>query len=155
MVIEVVHGNALEDRLGQLLHVDRKNVKIRMISQHVYDVNIKNMPLLKKLERLIRHNGRVVLIIDREVYGKSHAVQKAVEELENINVRVFVKRNIHAKIVLLEAKNDKGFLLSSANLSHTALHINREAGIFLMNEPTEALFNQVNEFFKKILGNDF
>ena len=151
LVIEFVFGNLLEDRLNQLLTARPGIKKIKIISLHIFDTPIKNSTFRRKLELLVQNQVKIIIIIDRKVLSGNLREQAFVDDLvDNLGITVFPKKGIHAKIVLLEGSSN-GLLVSSLNISDTALHRNKEAGIYVEND-SGGLIDDARDYITSILG---
>ena len=151
MVVEAVYGDKLENRLKDLLAYQRSNITLRIVSQHIHNTKIVDESLKDKLRRLRNRQARIVIVIDRKVLANDRKEQELMDELEEIGVGVYYKQKVHAKIILLESQSDNGLLVSSANISDTALHNSREAGIFILNDHKEVL-DDIKSYTNQILG---
>jgi len=153
LVVELVHGLNLEKRIKDLFFDQRKDITLRIVSLHVFNPIILDETFKDKLEKLIRHQAKITIVVDKKSVKKDPIKQQIVKELLDIGVRVHLRRNVHAKIISLESQSEFGMLVSSANISDHALHTYREAGIFILNEYKEQ-HDKLNSYISYILGND-
>ena len=151
MVIEFVYGNLLEKRLSQLITARKGKKKLKIFSQHVHEASINDVKFSKKLEQLVKSKTQVIIVINRRVLARDKKEQEFVQELDEIGVRVYPKKFIHAKLVLLEGKSE-GLLVSSLNITDTAIHQNKEAGIFIEDDEKN-LITEAKSYISTILGN--
>lgn len=152
MALEVVYGNKLKDRLNQLLtKTTPEKFKLKIVSQHIHNASINGSNFLEKITRLVKGQVEIIIIINRKVLVGDKKEQALVEQLEHLGVKIFPKKSIHAKIILLEGKNRNCLLVSSLNISDTAIHESKEAGIYVENEHIN-LINDTRTYIMSILG---
>jgi len=130
--------------------------RIRMAFLHIYDEDllIDGIRLSRLLSRQLAANTKLTIII-----GQLPADEKKREEvrsfligLEERGARVWINSAVHAKVLVVERQDgEPQILISSANLSRTALYHNYELGIEI-DKPEETLLYGVRDFFNGILG---
>ncbi len=151
MVIEFVSGHSLEFRLNQMITARRGLKQLKIVSQHIHNATINGVPFRKKLEQLIRSQVKVIIIINKRTLKNDPTEQEFVSDLiENLGVTIMFRRSVHAKMVLLTGATDS-LLVSSLNISNTAIHENKEAGIFIENERCDLISN-AQKYISEIQG---
>ncbi len=151
MVIEFVFGDSLESRLNQLLTARRGMKKVKIVSQHIHNASINGVSFRDKLEQLVRSQIKITIIISRKFLARDKTEQEFVEDLEdNLGISILSRKGVHAKMVLLEG-NSKSLLVSSLNITDTAIHQNKEAGVYVENEQ-ETLIDDAHTYINTILG---
>lgn len=72
-------------------------------------------------------------------------------QLEDAGMNILTVRNLHAKIILLEAGKETAMLVGSGNFTKTAMYISHELGICMFNDVSGAFQRidyYVTELFK-------
>jgi len=152
--MEFVYRQTLEKRLSDLLAPQRHDLRLRIVSLHILNPLIHDESFYDKLEKLSRHQAKVVIVADRRQTLRNSEKLRIKESIDNIGkIRFHLRQNVHAKIVHMESQNDYGVLVSSANISDHALHTYREGGIFLLNEQ-KPIHEKIGKYISHILGND-
>lgn len=158
MVIEAVCDRELITKIDQLLAYQRDApIHVRIVCPRVSKTELIKESITEKIKKLIKFkDALVMLLIDPKYLKKDVAgadlLNNYIKELEDIGVKVHSKRNLHAKIILVENNTEKGLLLMSSNLTHTGLHISKEAGVYFLNEKTyvyDKLKRYVTDFIKE------
>lgn len=151
MVIEFVNGDSLESRLNQLLTARRGKQKLKIVSQHIHNASINGVSFRDKLEQLVRSQVKIIIVINRRVLTQDRTEQAFVEDLEeNLGITVLLRRGVHAKMVLQEGQTNI-LLVSSLNITDTAIHKNKEAGIYVEGEQ-KTLIDDAHNYITTILG---
>lgn len=158
MAIEAVFNREIRDKLTQLLayQIDPP-VSLRIVTPWIGDAKLTDeLTISQKIKRLISHKfAKVTLIVD-DYWVKEKATQddrEFLKTLGDMGVRVHLRKKLHAKMVLVaNGPNDRerSLIISSANLTDTGLSKQKEAGIFMLNEPRE-LFEKANSYFTHLL----
>lgn len=130
-LIQVLHSLLAKER--------REPIHIRLVSPHIGDFQVLGENLMKKLVILrTRKSAAILLLLDKRShnnYIKLHGdIPEEVKRLQDAGVRVQTIRNLHAKIVMVENRQEKCLLVSSANLTDTAYRKNHEVGIYIQSE---------------------
>lgn len=130
--------------------------RIRMAFLHIYDEDLllDGTRLSRLLSRQLAADTKLTIIIgalpgDEE---KREEVISFLRGLEEQGARVWVNSDVHAKVLVVERRDgEPQILISSANLSQTALYHNYGLGVEI-DELEETLYIRVRDFFNGILG---
>ena len=108
-------------------------------------------PFLKvndRLKELIEDKARFKDIDIRVIYGKNELQPEENNWLESMSsVRTSFRKNLHAKCYL----NEKAALLTSMNLYEYSQQNNDEMGILVSYKEDEGLYNEINEYVRRIM----
>ena len=129
-------------------------IHLRIVSPHVSEFDIESEAFAKRLLKLISHkNAAISLLVDRKWISdcilKNGQKPKLIEELEEIGVNIMTVRDLHAKIILLDAGKEKALLMGSSNFTHTAMHISHEAGVYLLND-VSGVIERIDEYVSRL-----
>lgn len=152
MVVEVVFDAQIGEAVRKLLAYQRDApIHIRIASPIIHEVQLPDGEKLSdKLKKLIKYkNARITLIINPKLLKKGEAIN-LLNTLEDIGVRIHCKRDLHAKTILLDSKRDKGFLITSANLTPSGLSKQREIGLYSLND-LDNIFQSLHLYVSKLL----
>lgn len=145
MTLEACTDRELPEKVRVLMaHQRDAPIHIRMMTQQIHDFNLPDgQTFLAQAKRLVAFKEAVISIVydPKMVDDKGEAF---LQDLVDAGVRVFPKRAAHAKMVLLESRNEKGVLLMSANLTPNGQWKAKETGIFILND--------FEEVFSKLYG---
>jgi len=155
MVVSVFFDRELIRVIDSLLAYQRDSpIRVRIVSPNVTPTKLKKYSFMEKVNRLIKaKNAVITLLVNTDFIKSTYGMENYLQNLADIGVKVHHKRELHAKIVLLETKGgrgDKGLLIMSANITETGLHKQQEVGIYFLNE-YDSIYNEVNEYVNKLL----
>jgi phosphatidylserine/phosphatidylglycerophosphate/cardiolipin synthase-like enzyme len=128
----------------------REPVHLRIISPHVENFNLNNKSFSQRVMMLRSFkNATVSILVDKKEMNKflrryGHKPE-IITELEDAGVNVLTVRDLHAKIVFLEAGKEKALLIGSSNLSKTAMYKSHEAGIYMLNDDPK-VFERIGRY---------
>lgn len=142
--------------LRSLLAKERREpIHIRLVSPHIGEFEVNGKSLLERLTVLrTKKDASVLLLLDRKAhnkYIKQHGdLPDEIKRLQDLGVRVQTIRDLHAKIVMVENKQQKCLLVTSANLTGTAYLKSHEVGIYIQSE-REDIYDSFNKYVTKLL----
>ena len=158
----------MNDAIRDLLSYERRPREVRIICPIVTDPEIcDGNTFLKIIKRLSQVEDIIISLITCKPIARSRAsefVKKEVKKrldviqaLEDMKIRVFQwpSTDLHAKIILTQSKDDKLALVTSANITPTALNRNIEVGICFKNERDDiydAIYKYITELLKRIIS---
>ena len=145
MTLEACTDRDLPEKVRVLMaHQRDAPIHLRIMTQRIHDFELPGgQTFLGQAKRLVAFKDAVISVVyDPRVMDDEEAV--FLQDLVDAGVRVFPKRGTHAKMVLLESRNEKGALVMSANLTPTGQWQAKEAGVFILNE--------FGEVFSKLYG---
>ncbi len=157
MVVKACCDRELPEIVKRLTAYQRREpVHLRIISPHVSDFDLNNESFSKRITMLrSSRNATISILIDRKEiskflrkYGHKPGI---LTELEETGVNILTVRDLHAKIVFLEAGKEKALLVCSSNLTKTGMHISHETGIYMLNDDPkvfERIERYINWLFK-------
>lgn len=129
--------------------------RVQILCHHVYDTPVeRGLMLSRLLQRLLSTRRRLVLVIGQH----PSEVQPARTRLEVIaflkdlverGARVYLKRGLHAKLLRAEGDTIR-VIITSANLSRTALHQNDELGVYMSDASMEG--EKVRQFIHYVMS---
>lgn len=147
-------GNELRSAIKTILHLERKISIVRIMTMGFGDFELSE----SICERLIRINRKgettVTLVVEKEWWHRTNECNKnLLKDLDKRNIGVYVCPRLHAKLVLAigEKEDDRGALLTSANFTHTGIHISREIGILFNGRGYDDVHTTLREFTNRIL----
>lgn len=155
MVCEAVVDREIPVIVDRLLaHQRDAPIYIRIMSPIIGEVELpRGKNLSEKITKLIKFkNAKVTLIVNPWLMDEVKKESEYLQQLEEIGVKVHRKRKIHAKAILLESKRDKAILITSANFTESGFNINKEIGIYILNELCniyDTIYNYTNELLKE------
>lgn len=131
-------------------------VHLRVVSPQISDFVLDKKSFTKRLLMLRSFkNATISMLVDRKwisdfvlKYGQKPEI---VTQLEEAGVNILTVRNLHSKIILLEAGKENALLVGSSNFTKTAMYISHEAGISILNDNSgafEKIAFYVTELFK-------
>jgi len=131
-------------------------VHLRIVSPQVSDFPLDNKSLSKRLLMLKSFRSATIsILVDRKWIAnfitKNGQKPKIIAKLEEAGVNILTVRNLHAKIVLLEAGKENALLVGSSNFTNTAMYLSHEACICILNDNSgafEKIHYYVTELFK-------
>jgi phosphatidylserine/phosphatidylglycerophosphate/cardiolipin synthase-like enzyme len=152
--IEIVVDREIRDKVTQLLaHQRVAPIRLRIVAPWISNANLSDdQTLVRKLQRLITYKYAKVTLIVADDWRKKKESEPILKDLAKIGVRIHYKKQLHAKMVIIsngQNGREKGLIISSANMTDTGMSSNREAGVFLLNEPE--LFERANTYFTDLL----
>ena len=126
--------------------------RVRITSLYIENVELTNgNKLLDRLLELVKKGTEVTILIGRRP-NLSHWI-RFFEELETFGVNLYYNRRIHSKMLLLDCRDEKVVLMSSANYTHGGLHYKHEVGVCL-KDLSLGKYNKLGEFFNYVLGSE-
>jgi len=166
MVIEALYDRQIRDVVGKLLAYQRNApIHIRIVSPIIHDVELSDGEMLsKKIIKLIKFkDAKVTLVINPKMLKKKDKdVIELLERLDEMGVKIHCKKDLHAKTILLESREDRGVLVASANLTPSGLGSNKEIGVYFLNELDDVydkIYDYVTDMLKEtnvnVKGGDF
>jgi len=144
MVVEAVYDRQIRDAVGKLLAYQRDApIHIRIVSPIIHDTELSDGYMLsQKINRLIKFkDARITLIVNKK-REEDPQEEELLQKLEDIGVKVHRKKELHVKTILLDSRRDKAVLITSANLTPTGLGLQKEIGVYFLN--------QLNHIYEKI-----
>lgn len=125
-------------------------IHLRIVSPRITPFDLNGKSFSEKISKLRSFkNATISVLVDRkdisDYLQKNGHKPQIITELENVGVNISSVRNLHAKIVFLEAGNDKALLVGSSNLTKTGMHKSHETGIYLLNEDPK-VFEKMNRY---------
>jgi phosphatidylserine/phosphatidylglycerophosphate/cardiolipin synthase-like enzyme len=166
MVVQALYDRQIRDCVGKLLAYQRDApIHIRIVSPFVHDVELSDGEMLsKKINKLIKfkHATVTLLISLKPLMKKDKNEIELLEKLEEMGVKIHYKKNLHAKTILLESGGDRGVLITSANFTPSGLGLQKEIGVYFLNEPNDVyekiydyVTNMLSETNVNIRGGDY
>jgi phosphatidylserine/phosphatidylglycerophosphate/cardiolipin synthase-like enzyme len=153
VVVKAVYDREIRDIVKQLLAYQRRApIHIRIVTPWIHDAELSSKLTLSQLIiRLIKYkDATVTLLVNPKRMTKEEEI-KLLEKLEGAGVKVHYKRDLHAKLILLDSKEDKGVLVTSANLTPTGLGKFKEVGVYFLNEHINDVFNRLYDYITHLL----
>ena len=153
MTIIPVFNRELPVRLESILSYQRREpIHLRLVSQHILDFDLDGISIFTILKRLkTRKNANITIILDKKTYrNTSQKVIFKLNELEDLGINIHIIRNLHAKIITVENNHEQCLLVTSANLSHNAYFVAREAGIYFQNDQ-DGIFNSFKKYITDLI----
>jgi hypothetical protein len=125
-------------------------IHLRIVSPHISEFDIESEAFSARLLKLKSYkNATISLLVDRKWISdyvlENGQKPELVEGLEEIGVNIMTVRDLHAKIMLLNAGKEKALLMGSSNFTRTAMHISHEAGVYLLND-TSGVIERIDEY---------
>lgn len=157
MVIEACCDRKLPEILKRLTAYQLSEpVHLRIVSPHIDNFDIGKKTFLQRIVMLrSSRNASVSILIDLkeivEYVSKYGCKPKMIKELEEAGANILAVRDLHAKIVFLEAGNDKALLVGSSNFTKTGMRISHEAGIYMLNDDPK-VFETIGQYINWLFG---
>lgn len=132
----------------------------RILALNVHDVElVGDLTLQKAIRRLLDANLTVTIVVGERLEGgkneeQRRRIEKVVGFLKDISDRggnVHVQSKLHAKVVFVEEADAADALVTSANLTTTALFRNYEAGVYFKDLDSASL-RKLKSFTNWIIG---
>lgn len=151
MVIEASYDRHIKDVVDNLLAYQRDApIHLRLISPKIHDVQLIEDTLFQKIKRLITHKNALVTMLVNPNGMKSEKEKDYIKQLEEMGVKVHYKRELHAKIILLDNIKERAVLIGSANLTPTGLYKNKEAAVYFLNDQQQ-VYDRINSYVTHLL----
>lgn len=131
-------------------------VHLRIVSPQVSDFTLNKKLFSQKLVILkSSKNATISMLVDRKwitnFIKENGQKPEMLTQLEDAGMNILTVRNLHAKIILLEAGKETAMLVGSGNFTKTAMYISHELGICMFNDVSGAFQRidyYVTELFK-------
>lgn len=155
MIRSVLDRELIQILCSVLAKERREPIHIRLVSPHIGDFEVDGESFLERLTVLkTRKNAAIFLLLDKKEhnnYIKQHGdLPDEIKRLEDLGVRIQTIRNLHAKLVMVENKQEKCLLVTSANLTDTGYHKSHEVGIYIQSE-REDIYGSFVQYLTKVL----
>ncbi len=153
MVISAVYDREIRDIVGKLLAYQRDSpIHVRIITPIIHDTKLSDGEMLSgKILKLIKFKDAMVTLLVNPRFIKKREEIELLGKFEDMGVKIHLKRDLHAKTILLESRSDKGVLVSSANLTPSGLGSQQEIGVYLLNELVH-IYERVYDYTTRLLS---
>ncbi len=168
MTIEILKTkDELQDAIDRMLDLNRDIAIVRVITMNFLDYAYISSKfgykecLHERLGRLAGKGSQVTVVISDRCIKESKSFDEKIfrKILSSSNGNVKVRRNLHAKFILVISRKDvdNSFLITSANFTSTGLTHKggNEIGIFFEKcyKEHEKLFKVLREYSRDIISN--
>lgn len=152
MVIEAVCDREIRTMVERLLAYQREApIHVRIVTPWIHDTKLSDRMLSEKIMRLIKFkSASITLLVNPKRMQRQEEVE-LLEKFEAMGVKVHYKRNLHAKLILLDSRGDKAVLVTSANLTPSGLETEKEVGVYFLNEQEENVYRKLDDYVTHLL----